>query len=982
MKSQSKIILVGLLAFFALAYFIWNTFQNSRTAEALQEWVDHSHLVMDKIDQISLSVTQMESNSRGYLVTRDQRFAKAANDNRDIVDRSAKDLDELLADNQNQTKNLQKLKPLLEQKTHHHLSQLKLDSLQGTIMEYSPLRGKALMDSINNILQVMWGRENQLLNERTIRNKDYVQRGFVTTLVGTLTALVFIGIILWQLNTDIQRRKKAEKEVRNTQYLLQSILDNIPLMIQIKDLQGRYLLINKKLKDTFSYTDEMLLGKTDHNVEPSEAEEYERTDNLAIKTKQPVDVNETVMLKNKQYHFHYVKFPLLDPSGEPFAVGGFGFDVTERMEAAHLLQSSEQKMRALLSSTNEGFFMIDRDYQLILINEAGRKIAKFSTGKDAEIGDKLHELVVPERKEGLLQIFARVFEGESIEYEQTYIMDGKKRSFFISVLPVREGDKIIGICVVSRDITDLEKSRQLLIEARKKAESAEKLQEQFLANISHEIRTPLNGIIGMANLIQKTNLSEDQKEFVNIIKFSSDNLLVLINDILDFSKIKAGKLNIEKIEFNIFDIVQKAVSTLQQKAKEKDIGLLIFFHDEVPRLCLGDPYRLNQILSNLLSNAIKFTQAGYIRIEISCRNLSKDHTGMKFRIKDTGIGIAEDKLALIFESFSQGGEDITRKFGGTGLGLTITKQLVELQGGNIGVDSQSGSGTTVTFEIPYEKVDQPARQEIIPAEIETLEELSFPGKTVLVIEDNEVNKKVIGYHLDPIGIITTMVNDGKEAVELLEDGKRFDLIIMDLQMPVMNGFQATAYIRQKLQLDIPIIAMTASALKNEEAKCYELGMNEYLSKPFAPEDLYRVLEMYLNGKVVEKKLFASAKDTPYSLDFISVKKKPEVIAHVLGIILEETPNALLAIREAISNEEWKEAYEKSHKLKSSLGLIQAKELFALMNQIEINSSGETNLEELLNLAETAIEKYNLLKPMLESERLESLKTLGAEKAVS
>jgi CheY-like chemotaxis protein len=358
-----------------------------------------------------------------------------------------------------------------------------------------------------------------------------------------------------------------------------------------------------------------------------------------------------------------------------------------------------------------------------------------------------------------------------------------------------------------------------------------------------------------------------------------------------------------------------------------------------------------------------------VRIEISCKHVVEGWCGMRFRIKDTGIGIATDKLAMIFESFSQASEDVTRKFGGTGLGLTITKQLVELQGGTIRMESEEGIGTSVTFEIPYEVIEKPLQEPKDEDETLPVSSHLFPGKKVLVVEDNEINQKVISYNLEPAGIEVTMANEGKEAVRILERGTEFDLIIMDLQMPVMNGFQATVYIRQKLKLQTPIIAMTASALKNEEMKCLQLGMNEYLTKPFAPEELFKLLEKYFDGRKseIEKTAGVLISDASYNLDYISVKRKPEVISHVLGIILHEAPKMLQEISNAISNEDWNEVQEKSHKLKSSIGLLQAKELLELLDKIEIYSMHKLHLDQLPVLIESTIEKFNLLRPMLEAE---------------
>ena len=944
----------------------------------MRQWVDHSYQVMEKIDHLSTAISQLESDARGWLLSKNDTFIIDAQAQSATINELLRTLFRLTSDNPSQQAAVASLSTLVTEKVTFHLQQINADPNYSPTDQLSPLRGRELSNEISVLLRQVRDGESKILRARIATDQEFVRRGFVTTLVGTIAALLFIAVILWQLNTDIQRRKKAERQVREYQYHLQAILDNIPLMIQVKDLQGKYLLVNKKLKDTFSFTDEMLIGHTDHQVEPDNAPEYEKTDNEVIATGNLVDIDETVVINNKTHHFHYVKFPLRDESGKIFAVGGFGIDVTEKNAAAEELRASEQKMRALLSSTNEGFFMVDKNYVLILVNESGKLIAKFSTGRTPEVGDNIEGIIRPERKEALLSIFRRVFEGDSMEYEQVFETEGENRTFLLSFLPVKEGDTVTAACVVSKDITDIIKYRRQLIDARRKAERAEKSQEQFLANMSHEIRTPLNGIIGMANLLQKTQLNPEQREFVNIVKYSSDNLLVLINDILDFSKIKAGKLNIELIEFNIWDVVQKAVSALQQKAQETDLGLLIFFHDDVPKLIKGDPYRLNQILSNLLSNSIKFTAKGYIRIEISCKSVVEGWCTMKFKIKDTGIGIPTEKLAMIFESFSQASEDVTRKFGGTGLGLTITKQLVELQGGNIRVESEEGVGTSVTFEIPYEVIEEPLT---MPKETEPMrfDNVFYQGKRVLVVEDNEINRKVLSYNLEPIGITTIMANDGKEAVRLLESGEQFDLIIMDLQMPVMNGFQATVYIRQKLKSNTPIIAMTASALKNEELKCLQLGMNEYLTKPFAPEDLFKLLEKYFDGKQAEEERWHSAikneQHVSYSLDYISIKRKPEVIAHVLGIILHEAPKLLQEISNAITNEEWKIAHDRAHKLKSSIGLLQAKEMLEILDKIEVLSAQRQRLEELPLMIEAAIEKFNLLKPMLEAEHESAAQTV-------
>ncbi|HEY0676631.1 MAG TPA: response regulator, partial [Chitinophagaceae bacterium] len=376
----------------------------------------------------------------------------------------------------------------------------------------------------------------------------------------------------------------------------------------------------------------------------------------------------------------------------------------------------------------------------------------------------------------------------------------------------------------------------------------------------------------------------------------------------------------------------------------------------------------------LLGNAIKFTQQGYVRLEISVAKETADMVRLQFQVKDSGIGIPEDKLAYIFESFSQAGEEITRKYGGTGLGLTITKQLIELQKGCIDIHSQAGSGTTISFEIPYGKIKDQRKQEVTEDEEISDRNAALANKKILIVEDNEVNQKVIAYNLEPAGIKTTIATNGREAVDKLEAGERFDLIIMDLQMPVMNGFQATAYIRQKLNMNVPIIAMTASALRNEQVKCFELGMNEYVTKPFSPSELFNLLEKHTSGgngkNYIEEK---EENRQPYNLDNISIRKKKDVIAHVLNLFLQETSPMLQQIKEHILHEQWEETWQKAHKLKSSVGLLQMNELLQTIGLIEQYAKNKELLDELTGLIDKAIEEYNLIQPMLEAERDSAMK---------
>lgn len=980
-RNQAKILLLLSFALIAFAYFIWQVYATNNRLRQTRETLNRTYLIVQNIKDLYADLAASESAMRAYAITKDSLFEEQVHMFSEQVLEKSSVTEQLIRDSAVR-EDMIELKRLMNQKMNFQFDVISsaADSPERPLQDVASLKGKLFMDSIQTVVERMEAREQELLGIRNEQNTAVSRTALLTAIIGSLIFFVFIALILWRLSLDMRRRIYAERELQQFRFRFQAILDNTPLLIFLKDLEGRYVLVNKSFRETFGFTEEQLIGKTDDDFEEkADAEKYKRSDDAVIRTLKPVEQDEVLVTSNGRRFLHYTKFPVLDESGKIFAISGFGSDVTERKVAEGKLRTSEEKMRALLDSTKEGFFMLDRELNVLLMNEAGKIMMHQITGKVIDIGENVFEIVFPEERELVRENMQKVLEGDSVELEQGYMTSEGQKWFLINYLPIKHRDneaKPSGICVVCRDITDLVRYREQLIEAKKKAERAEKLQEQFLANMSHEIRTPLNGITGMTSLLLNTQLTEVQHEYVNIIKYSSDNLSVLINDILDFSKIKAGKLSIENIEFTLWEVAQKAVASLQTKAKEKDLGVLIFFHPNMPQRIKGDPHRLNQVLNNLLSNAIKFTQQGYVRLEIAVSRETDDICWLQFNVKDSGIGIHEDKLAVIFESFSQASEDITRKYGGTGLGLTITKQLIELQHGTIDITSEPGTGTNISFEIPYQKIKGLSnKQETTEEEEITNRNATLANKQILIVEDNEVNQKVVAYNLEPVGVITTIANNGREAVDMLESGKHFDLVIMDLQMPVMNGFQATAYIRQKLNSKIPIIAMTASALRNEQVKCFELGMNEYVTKPFSPSELLRLLEKHLDGGNGNSSTPEVPQERqPYNLDNISIKKKKDVIAHVLNIFLRDTPPLLQEIKNHILHEHWDETYQKAHKLKSSVGLLQMHDMLQTITLIEQYAKNREQLDELPGLIDAAIEEYNLVQPMLEAERASATAT--------
>lgn len=385
------------------------------------------------------------------------------------------------------------------------------------------------------------------------------------------------------------------------------------------------------------------------------------------------------------------------------------------------------------------------------------------------------------------------------------------------------------------------KTERSLIEAKERAETSEKLKHQFLSNMSHEIRTPMNAIIGFTGLLERTKLSPDQFEWLQAIKYSSDNLLVIVNDILDFAKIESGTLELDEKKINIADLVHSAVTMLKNRAEDKGIRLVFSIDSTIPEVVLGDSVRLTQVLLNLLSNAVKFTNHGEVNVEVFLLEDNQDTVTIEFSVTDTGIGIQEQHLETIFDSFSQISNNNTRLYGGTGLGLAIAKRLTELQGGTLSAHSKYNEGSCFKFNLPFKKFDF-NNTDVTAIDQEPMIEF-ITGKRVLVVEDNPISRRLLSIWLELWKLEADMADNGRIAIEKLMQNQ-YDLVLMDIQMPEMDGYETSRHIRTQMQSNIPIIAMTAHALKDEIDKCMNAGMNNYISKPFNPSDLLAKLTYY------------------------------------------------------------------------------------------------------------------------------------------
>ncbi|HLT73195.1 MAG TPA: ATP-binding protein [Cyclobacteriaceae bacterium] len=520
---------------------------------------------------------------------------------------------------------------------------------------------------------------------------------------------------------------------------------------------------------------------------------------------------------------------------------------------------------------------------------------------------------------------------QQVEF-QFLCKDKNYRFLEFNAINLKFKENVPGFILDCRDITERKRDAEELVRLGK-------AKEQFLANISHEIRTPINGIAGMATLLSQSQKPDEQETYLSAIRNSAENLKVIINDLLDLSAITSGKLKFEKIPFNLVDLLPTLLNTFAYAAREKNLELTYTVDKELNRLLLGDPVRLNQILINLISNAMKFTHSGSIHIACSYERTQKLTTWVKIEVADTGVGIPKEKLDTIFESFSQADASVTRKYGGTGLGLTIARQLVELQNGKITVKSEENIGSTFTVLIPYGKPKYSTKEQSTSEESKVAA-LGSHSLDVLLVEDNDINRLYAKSVLKNWNCRTETAENGLVAIEKLKAAS-FDVILMDVQMPVMDGFETTKAIRMMPQplRSIPIVALTANATRSDVERCLAAGMNDYLPKPFAPDDLYRKLfeELKIVPSVHAKPINPPSGDTFYNLDYLKhiSGNNQEFIQEMIQTFVASMPQTTEGMTEAVSKKDWDRLSKLAHQVKPSftlMGLDRLRDKVALIEE--------------------------------------------------
>jgi PAS domain S-box-containing protein len=653
---------------------------------------------------------------------------------------------------------------------------------------------------------------------------------------------------------DITARKHAEEALRESENRFRVIADACPTMLWVTNTEGGNVFVNRFWRDFFCPTDSQSEGNGWQTLfHPEDAPAFIESFARAVRDRAPFRAEARVRRADGSWRLidSYAE-PRMSPDGTFLGHVGINSDITNRRQAEQAIRNSHELAQSTIDELSSHVCVLDETGRVIAVNRAWRECA--AANQRAVISEGSDYLAIcdyaaidgdAEAAEFAANVRS-VLNGEKEHYALEYSCHAPDRQrWFIGTVHRFSIGRQPRILVEHINITDRKLAENALYLASQDAEEANRAKSRFLASMSHEIRTPMNGVIGMLQLLDQSELTDEQRRYASVAQHSGRVLLSLIDDILDLSKIEARKITFEKLDFNLQHAIEDAVHLFRAEASEKGLQVRIRVAPDLPALLCGDPYRLRQILTNLCANAIKFTDRGEIAVEAALVGAPGSTVTVRFTVADTGIGLRPDQIGSLFSPFTQADASTTRKYGGTGLGLAISKQLVELMGGTIGVESSEGQGSTFWFTAVFEAAQNPdprpsnngasGRANVVPVQRDA---------TILVAEDNLVNREVTLAQLKKLGYRATAVNNGAEAVNAL-DQSHFDLVLMDCEMPVMDGFEATRRIRASLCPKIPVIALTASAMVVDRDRCAQEGMDDFLSKPTDMAQLSAILDNWL-----------------------------------------------------------------------------------------------------------------------------------------
>ena len=664
-----------------------------------------------------------------------------------------------------------------------------------------------------------------------------------------------------------QQPRTVDQEFHLTSHrsAYESLVNALPLCLLIKDTSGRRLFANKAYLEFRGKSADEIIGKVDADLFPAKmAELYSADDQRVLLHGETLhNIEESRDRTGAIRWIERIKCPICDDDGNITGLQLVFWDVTDRVQAREELDFERHLLNTMLVNLPDSIYFKDLESKFIRISTAMAKKFGFQSSDDV-LGKTDADIFTAEHAEAALSDEMQIIEtGEPlVDRIEKETWRDRNDSWCISTkMPFHDSEgRTIGTFGISRDITELVQSQKELKEARERADKANRAKSEFLANMSHEIRTPMNAITGMSELLAQTALSDEQRDYVDLVRESADSLLRLLNDILDFSRIEARKLTIESAPFNIRDLVEKTARTLAIRAGEKQLELTCRVAPDVPERLVGDSHRLRQVLINLVGNSIKFTEEGEVRIDVMLDPSAPSDASQPpvlFRVSDTGMGIPREKQAAVLQAFTQADTSTTRRYGGSGLGLAICRELVKLMQGNLWLESEPGKGTTFAFAIPM-TVASDVR--LPPAQRLT----SLVDLEVLVVDDNSTNRRILDEILKAWQLHPTLANDGPEALRKIktakQTGKSFRLAVLDFMMPNMDGFELAEQIRKEHSADDMKLIILSSATHSDHAKrCSDVGVERYMTKPVVQSEL---LDTLLQIMGIEEHFVADTGDDP------------------------------------------------------------------------------------------------------------------------
>jgi len=797
------------------------------------------------------------------------------------------------------------------------------------------------------------------------------------------------GSFLDKTITHVIERYRLEQKEKSQMSFIKNLLETLPDPVFVKDTKGIYTNCNRQFLEFIQLKRDEIIGKSVYDVSPKEiADIYFQKDKALLDNPGLQEYESKVFSKktNSERIVLFKKRTFNDQYGKTAGIVGVIYDITNTRIHEKELQKQRDTAQLYLNLAGSIIVAIDVNQFVTVINKKGCEI--IGLPENEIIGKNWFDnFIPPEVRDEIKKVFQKQLLSKNIVeipyYENEILTStGRRIIAWNNTFICDDNKKIISLLSSGEDITKRKKYEQTILQAKEAAESANRLKSEFLANMSHEIRTPMNGIIGLSDLLLESPLTKEQYEYVETISKSSELLLSIINDIIDLSKIEAGKLSLDHVSFNLVVTIQRIIEIMTIKADQKKIKLICQVLNNVPVQLKGDPLRLGQVLMNLISNAIKFTEKGHVLVVVTLEDKSNDSVKLKFIVEDTGIGIADNDLKHLFKSFSQVDPSITRKYGGSGLGLKISKSLVEMMGGQIDVFSEIHKGSKFWFTVKLsmdesknnpisktilEKSKQHDKQEALS------EKINKNDINILLAEDNPTNQIVAKTLLMNLGYEIDIVENGQEALKAV-DNKDYDIILMDVQMPVLDGMEATKRIRnkEKNQKHTIIIAMTAHVMQGDQELCLKNGMDDYIGKPIKKNALESLLNKYVFDipqafKNVNQNV-SDMKQSSFDKSFVAQTfgELIEAQLEIIEVFIVEIKEQSAFLKEAIVDNKLLEITNSLHRLKGATGDIGAKPLYDIILDLE-NAANNQDIEQCQKLWTYFVQEKDKLLNELQKE---------------